>query len=58
MLRQYIVDFIVAWHWLLLSGCRIVVNVVATTVPQKNAALLLNLADQLAAFHTAISFVL
>lgn len=58
MLRQDIVDFVVTWHGLLLSGCRVVVDVVATAVPQKNAALLLNLADQLAALHNAISFVL
>lgn len=58
MLRQGIVNLVVAWHWLLLSGSRIVVNVVASTVPQKNTALLLDLADQLATLHSAISFVL
>jgi hypothetical protein len=35
-----------------------VVNVVASTMPQKSTALLLKLADQLGALHSAISFVL
>lgn len=55
--RQSVVDLVVAWHWLLLSCSRIVVNVMAPTVPQKNTALLLDLADQLATLHSAISFV-
>jgi hypothetical protein len=35
-----------------------VVNVVASTVPQKSTALLFKLTNQLAALHSAISFVL
>ena len=58
MLRQSIVYLVVARNWLLLSGCRIVINVVATAVPQKNTALLLKLADELTTLHSAISFVL
>lgn len=46
------------WHGLLLAGSRIVVNVVASAVPQKRTALFFDLADQFAALHSAISFVL
>ena len=56
--RQRIVDLVVARHWLLLSSRWIVVNIVAPTVTQKNTTLLLDLADQLATLHSAISFVL
>jgi hypothetical protein len=43
---------------LLLTSGWIVVNVVATTVSEKGAAVLFKLADQLGAFHNAISLVL
>ncbi len=55
---QGVVDLVVAGYRLLLAGCRVVVNVVASTMPQKSTALLLKLADQLGALHSAISFVL
>ncbi len=47
-----------AWYRLLLAGGRIVVDIVASTVPQESTALFFNLADQLAALHSAISFIL
>jgi len=47
-----------ARYGLFLSGGRIVVDVVAPAVPQKDAALLFELSDQLAALHSAISLVL
>lgn len=45
-------------YGLFLSGGRIVVDIVASAVSQKNTALLLYLADQFAALHSAISLVL
>ena len=45
-------------YGLFLSGGRIVVNIVASAMSQKNTALLLYLADQFAALHSAISLVL
>lgn len=50
--------FAMARYGLVLSGGRIVVDVVASAVSQKDSALLFNLADQLAALHSAISLVL
>jgi hypothetical protein len=57
VLGQGVVNFVVTWHRLLLSGGWIVVDIVASTVPKKSTALLFNLADQFAALHSAISFV-
>ena len=58
VLGQGIIDFAMARYGLFLSGGRIVVDVVASAVSQKDTALLFNLADQLAALHSAISLVL
>ena len=58
VLRQGIIDFAMARYGLFLSGGRIVVDVVAPAVSQKNTALLFKLADQLAALQSAISLVL
>ncbi len=40
------------------SGGRILVDVVASAVSQQHTSLLLDLSDQLAALHSAISLVL
>ena len=45
-------------YGLFLSGGRIVVNIVASAMSRENTALLLYLADQFAALHSAISLVL
>ena len=58
MLGQGIINLVVAWHRLFLTGGRIVVNVVTPAVPKKNTALLFEVADQFAALHSAISLVL
>jgi len=58
VLGQGTIDLVVTWHRLFLAGSRILVNVVASTVTQENAALLFDLADQLATLHSTISFVL
>ena len=58
VLGQGIIDFTVARYGLFLSGSRIVVDVVASPVWQKDTALLFKLADQFAALHSAISLVL
>ena len=55
---QDIIDFAMSRYGLFLSGGRIVVDIVASAVSQKNTALLLYLADQFAALHSAISLVL
>ena len=55
---QNIVNLVVTWHRLLLSGSGIMIDVVTPTMAQKNATLLLKLADQFAALHSAIDLVL
>ena len=39
VLRQSIIYLVVTRNWLLLPGCRIVINVVAPAVTQENTAL-------------------
>jgi len=58
VLGQGIVDFAVARYGLFLSGSRILIDVVASAVSKKNAALLFKLTNQLVALHSAISLVL
>lgn len=55
---QDVINLVVTRHRLFLPSGRIVVDVVAPAVPKKNTTLLLNLAYQFAALHSAISFVL
>ncbi len=54
---QGIVDLAMARYGLFLSGGRIVVDVVPPSVSQKDTPLLYELADQLAALHSAMSLV-
>ena len=58
MLGEGIINLVVAWHRLSLTGGRIMVDVVAPTVAKKNAALLFEVTDQFAELHSAISLVL
>lgn len=58
MLGQGTIDFAMARYGLFLSGDRIVIDVVAPAVSQKDTALLFKLADQFTALHNAISLVL
>ena len=58
MLAQSIIDLAMARYGLFLSGGRILVDVVASAVSQKDTALLFKLADQLTTLHSAISLVL
>ena len=58
VLGQGVINFVVTWYRLFLTGGRIVVDVVAPAVAKKNAALLFEVAGQFAALHSAISLVL
>ena len=58
MCCEGIINLVVAWYRLFLTGGRIMVDVVAPTVAKKNAALLFEVTDQFAALHSAISLVL
>jgi hypothetical protein len=55
---QNVINLVVARHWLFLTGGGIEINIVAASVPLKDASLLLQHPDKLVAFQTAISFVL
>ena len=55
MLRQGVVDLVVAGNGLALAGRWIQVEVVAGVVAGEDAAGALQLADQIAALHMAIS---
>ena len=58
VLGQNVVNLVVTWHRLLLSGRGILIDVVTPAMAKKNTTLLFKLADQLAALHSAIDLVL
>ena len=57
MFGKYVVNFIVTWDRLLLTGGRIEVNVVASAMSQQYAALLKQLANQFVTLQIDISLV-
>lgn len=57
VLGKRIIDLGVSRDRLLLTGCRIQVNVVICTVAMQRATCFRELADQFTTFHTTISLV-
>ena len=54
---KQVVDFGMAWDGLLLTCCRIAVDVVPRSVVVQNTAFLFELADELVALYTVISLM-
>lgn len=57
MLRQIVINIIVAWYRLLLAGGRIAVDVMTRPVAHQYTASPFKLAYQFSALHKAISFI-
>jgi hypothetical protein len=57
VLRQIVINIIVARYGLLLSGCWIAVDVMTRPVAHQHTARPFKLAYQLSALHKAISFI-
>jgi len=57
VLRQIVINIIVARYGLLLAGCRIAVDVMTRPVAHQYTARPFKLAYQLSTLHTAISFI-
>lgn len=55
MLRQGLFDLPMAWNGLADPGSRVLIPIVPSAVPDEDAAALLDLANEIAAFHGTCS---